>query len=378
MRAGKFLIGVIGLAAAGSALAELTVGVIISTTGPGASLGVHYRNTFSMLPKTVAGEPVRYIVLDDASDTTAAVRAARKLVSEERADIIMGSSSVPASLAIAEVAAETKTPQVALSPLALPADKGTWSFVVPQSIPLMITGVVKNMQARGVKSVAYIGFNDPWGEGIYKALQALAGPADLKVLTDERYARTDTSVEAQVLKILATKPDAVLIGGTGTPGALPAIALANRGFKGAVYGTHGMVNPDFIRVGGKAVEGVIAPTGPLVVVEQLPDSHPVKSIAGTFTKAYDAAYGVQNRNAFAGYAYDANLLLEKALPAALKQAKPGSAAFRNALRDSLEQIKEMVGTHGVYNMSPADHNGMDERARVLVRVENGTWRLVTQ
>lgn len=373
----SLLFAIVGLAAAGSAMAELTVGVIISTTGPGASLGVHYRNTFSMLPRTVAGEPVRYIVLDDASDTTAAVRAARKLTAEDQADIIMGSSSVPASLAIAEVAADTRTPQVALSPLTLPADKGTWSFVVPQSIPLMIAGVVQNMQARGVKSVGYIGFNDPWGEGIHKALLALAGSADLKVVANERYARTDTSVEAQVLKMLSAKPDAVLIGGTGTPGALPAIALANRGFKGPVYGTHGMVNPDFIRVGGKAVEGVIAPTGPLVVVEQLPDSHPVKAVAGTFTKAYDAAYGVQNRNAFAGYAYDANLLLEKALPAALKQAKPGSAAFRSALRDALESIKEAVGTHGVYNMSRADHNGMDERARVLVRVENGAWRLVT-
>lgn len=377
MRTAKFLAGLVGLAAAATAAAEVTVGVIISLTGPGASLGVHYRNTFQMLPKTIAGEPVRYIVLDDASDTTSAVRAARRLVSEDQADIVMGSSSVPASLAIAEVAAETKTPQIALSPLTLPADKGTWSFVVPQSIPLMIAGVVKNMQARGVKNVAYIGFNDPWGEGIYKALLGLAGPADMKVLTNERYARTDTSVEAQVLKMLAAKPDAVLIGGTGTPGALPAIALANRGYKGPVYGTHGMVNPDFIRVGGKAVEGVIAPTGPLVVVEQLPDSNPVKSVAGAFTKAYDAAYGIQNRNAFAGYAYDANLLLEKALPAALKQAKPGTAAFRGALRDALENIKDAVGTHGVYTMSATDHSGTDERARVLVRVENGAWRLVT-
>lgn len=378
MRSAKLVVGLAALAVAGGAAAEVTVGVIVSLTGPGASLGVHYRNTFQMLPRTAAGEPVRYIVIDDASDTTTAVRAARKLVSEDHADIIMGSSSVPASLAIAEVAAETKTPQVALSPLALPADRGTWSFVVPQSIPLMIAGVVKNMQARGVKSVAYIGFNDPWGEGIYKALAALAGPADMKVVANERYARTDTSVEAQVLKMLSTRPDAVLIGGTGTPGALPAIALANRGFKGPVYGTHGMVNPDFIRVGGKAVEGVIAPTGPLVVVEQLPDAHPVKGVAGSFTKAYDAAYGVQNRNAFAGYAYDANLLFEKALPAALKQGKPGTAAFRAGLRDALEGIKGAVGTHGVYTMSPTDHSGTDERARVLVRVENGAWRLVAQ
>lgn len=363
------------IGASAAASADLTVGVTVSTTGPGASLGVHYRNTFNMLPKTLGGLPVKYIVLDDASDPTQAVRNARKLISEDNVDIVFGSSSVPNNLAIAEVAAELKTAQIALAPMSLPPEKMTWTFVVPQSIPLMIEGVVKHMQANGVKSVGYIGFNDPWGEGIAKALGALAGAAGIKVVADERYARTDTSVEAQILKILAAKPDAVLIGGSGTPGALPAIAIAGRGFKGQVYGNHGMVNPDFIRVGGKSVEGLIAPTGPLVVVEQLPDTNPVKAVASGFVKAYDAAYGVQNRNAFAGYAFDAHLLVEKALPEALKVAKPGTPAFRTALRDALERLHETVGTHGVYTMSPKNHNGMDARARVLVKVHAGAWQL---
>lgn len=370
------LIGMALVAVSAAASADLTVGVIISTTGPGASLGVHYRNTFNMLPKTLGGLPVKYIVLDDASDPTQAVKNARKLITDDNADIIMGSSSVPNNLAIAEVAAELKTAQIALAPMVLPPEKITWTFVVPQSIPLMIEGVVKHMQANGVKSVGYIGFNDPWGEGIDKALTALAGPAGIKIVANERYARTDTSVEAQILKIIAAKPDAVLIGGSGTPGALPAISLAGRGFKGQVYGSHGMVNPDFIRVGGKSVEGLIAPTGPLVVVEQLPAANPVKSVASGFVKAYDATYGVQNRNAFAGYAYDAYLLVGKAIPEAMKVAKPGTPAFRSALRDALERLREVVGTHGVYTMSPGNHNGMDARARVLVKVSGGAWRLV--
>lgn len=371
----KKLIGAALLALALPALADVTVGVSISTTGPGASLGVHYRNTFNMLPKKIGSENVRYIVLDDASDPTAAVKNARKLITEDGADVVMGSSSVPNSLAVAEVAAEAKVPHIALSPVPLPQDRLTWTFVVPQSIPLMIEGVVKHMQASGVKSVGYIGFNDPWGEGIEKAFTALSGPAGIKVVASERYARADTSVEAQVLKLLVAKPDAVLIGGSGTPGALPAIALAGRGYKGRIYGNHGMVNPDFIRIGAKSVEGLIAPTGPLVVAEQLPAAHPVKAVATDFTKAYDTAYGAQNRNAFAGYAYDAHLLVEKALPEALKQAKPGTPAFRTALRDALEKLREVPGTHGVYTMSPSNHNGMDHRARVLVKVDGGAWKL---
>lgn len=370
------LLGIALAAFSAASLADITVGVTVSTTGPGASLGVHYRNTFNMLPKTLGGQPIRYIVLDDASDPSQAVKNARKLITEDNADVIMGSSSVPNNHAIAEVATELKTAQIALAPMSLPPEKMTWTFVVPQSIPLMIEGVVKHMQANGVKTVGYIGFNDPWGEGIDKALTAQAGPAGIKVIANERYARTDTSVEAQVLKILATKPDAVLIGGSGTPGALPAISLAGRGYKGPVYGNHGMVNPDFIRVGGKSVEGLIAPTGPLVVAEQLPESNPVKAVASGFVKAYDAAYGAQNRNAFAGYAYDAHLLLETALPEALKAAKPGTPVFRAALRDALEKVREAVGTHGIYTMSPANHNGMDSRARILVKIEGGAWKLV--
>lgn len=375
----KFHAIVTGIALAGVSAAtpaELTVGVTVSTTGPGASLGVHYRNTFNMLPKTLGGQPVRYIVLDDASDATQAARNAQKLITADNVDVIMGSSSVPNNLAIAEVAAEAKTAHVALAPMNLAPGKIAWTFVIPQSIPLMIEGVVKHMQANGVKTVGYIGFSDPWGEGIEKALSTLAGPAGIKIIVNERYARADTSVAAQVIKIIAANPDAVLIGGSGTPGATPAIALAAQGYKGRLYGNHGMVNPDFIRVGAKTVEGLIAPTGPLVVVEQLPSTNPVKEVATRFVNAYDATYGVKNRNAFAGYAYDAVLLVEQALPEAMKSANPGTPAFRAALRDSLEKVHNLVGTHGVYTMSTTNHNGMDERARVLVKVQDGAWKLV--
>lgn len=364
------------LAAAGAAAhGEVVVGVQITATGSAAAIGIPYRNTFALLPKTVAGQPVRWVVLDDASDTTTAVRNARKLVAEDRADIIIGSTITPASLAVAEVAAETKTPQISLAPLVAPPDKQPWVFSVPQAVPVMIDAVVDDMKVKGVKTVGYIGFNDSWGEIVFKGLSAAAERAGIRIVASERFNRTDTSATAQVLKLMSESPDAVLVGGSGTPSTLPQIALRERGYKGLVYQTHGSIGRDFIRVGGKNVEGARAPTGPLMVAEDLPDANPIKKVSLDFFKQYESQYGAGTRNAFSGYSYDAFLLLQAALPAALAKAKPGTPEFRQALRDSLENVKEVVGTHAVYTMSPKDHNGIDQRSRVMVQVENGEWKL---
>ncbi len=377
MRKSIVLAGACALAvAAPLAQAEVTIGVTLSATGPAASIGVPYRNAFTIAPTTMGGEKVRYIVLDDATDPTNAVRNARRLVSEDKVDVILGSTTTPSVLAVAGVALETKTPQIALAPVAPPPDKYPWVFWVAQPVPLMIAGVVDDMKANGVKSVGYIGYNDSWGEIVLKGLTAATDPAGIKIVASERFNRPDTSVNAQILKLMAAAPDAVMVGGSGTPGALPQITLADRGFKGRVYQTHGVIGQDFIRVGGKNVEGAIAPSGPVMVAADLPDSNPIKQVATDFNKRYEAEYGPNSRNAFSAYSYDATLLVAAAVPEALKKAKPGTPEFRVALRAALENVKNVVGTHGVYNMSPTNHNGMDERARVMVRVQNGEWRLI--
>ena len=363
-------------ASAGVAQAEITVGVSLGSTGPGASLGIHYRNAFQLIPKTLGGEPVRYIILDDASDPTNAAKNARKLVSEDKVDVLMGSNGVPSAIQMAQVAAETKTPIVILTPAALSPATLHWSFIVPQPTELMIGAIAEQMKAKGVKTVGYIGFSDTWGDLVLKALEFHAASSGYKVVTNERYARADTSVTGQVLRIMAANPDAVVVGGSGTGGALPHVALVERGYKGPIYHNHGTVNREFIKVGGKAVEGAVAATGPLIVPEELPDSYPTKKVSLEFTRAYEAAFGAGSRNAFAGYSYDGYLLLNAAVPEALKKAKPGTPEFRDALRAALENVKNVVGTHGVYNMSAGNHTGVDDRARVAVRVENGNWRLL--
>lgn len=362
---------------AAAANAEITIGVSLGTTGPGASLGIPYKNAFQLVPKTLGGEPVRYIILDDESKPDNAAKNARKFVAEDKVDAMMGSNGVPSAAAMAQVAAEGKTPLIALTPMPpLAPERQAWAFVVPQTTELMMSAVMQHMKAKGVKTAGYIGFSDTWGDLVYNAITSLAPADGIKIVTNERYGRADTSVAGQVLKITAAGPDAVIVGGSGSPGATPQIALVERGFKGPIYHNHGTVNLPFIQTGKKAAEGVIAPTGALIVAEELPESFPTKKVSLDFVKRYEAAFGPASRNAFAGYTYDGVMLLDAAAGVALKKAKPGTPEFREALRAALENVKNVVGTHGVYNMTPTNHNGLDERARVLVHVVNGEWRLL--
>lgn len=365
----------IGVAAA-PALADITVGVSVSATGPAASLGIPEKNSFALLPPAIAGEKVRYIVLDDATDTTTAVKNARKMTSEDKVDVLIAATATPTSMAILEVAVETKTPQISMAPVGPAEDKRAWIFVTPQGFGVMAAAIVDHMAANGVKSVGFIGYADPYGEGWLKAFQAAAEPKGIKLMVTERYQRNDTSVTGQALKIISANPDAVLIAGSGTPAVLPQATLVERGYKGKYYQTHGIANRDFLRVGGKAVEGTVFPVGPMLLAEQLPDSHPSKKPALEYIRLYEAAHGANSRSTFGAHAWDAYLLLTRAVPEALKKAKAGTPEFRIALRDALEAVKELPASHGVYSMSAKDHNGFDRRAVVMARVENGDWKLL--
>jgi branched-chain amino acid transport system substrate-binding protein len=362
--------------ATASALADINVGVTLSTTGPAASLGIPEKNTIALLPKSIGGQKVNYIVLDDATDPTAASKNARKLVSEDKVDVIIGGTITPSSSAVLEVAAESKTPQIALAPFAPAADKAAWVFQMPQDFGIMAGAIAKHMVANQVKTLAFIGYSDGYGELWLREMNRAAAANGIKMVAVERYNRPDTSVTGQILKILTTNPDAVLVAGSGTPAVLPQATLVEHGYKGRIYQTHGAANNDFLRVGGKTVEGTVLPVGPILVAEQLPDSNVSKNVALNYIKLYEAAYGADSRNAFGAHAWDAGLLLQHAIPVALKKAKPGTAAFREALREAMENVKEMAADHGVFTFSPADHKGLDSRAVVMVHVENGAWKLL--
>ena len=350
----------------------------VSATGPAASLGIPEKNTIALMPQTIGGQKVNYIVLDDASDTTTAVANARKLVTESKVDVLLGSTTTPNSLAMIDVAAESQTPMISMAASASivePVDaKRRWVFKTPQNDIMMSLAIAAHMQAAGVKTVGFIGFADAYGEGWFREFSKVAPIKGLTIVANERYARTDTSVTGQVLKIIAAKPDAVLIAGSGTPAVLPQRALKERGYDGKYYQTHGVANNDFLRVGGKDVEGTFLPSGPVLVASQLPNNYPVRPSAEDYVKKYEAMYGKGSVSTFGAHAWDAGRLMSVAATAALKKAQPGTPEFRAALRDALESAREVHGAHGIFNMSPTDHLGLDQRARVMVKIENGAWK----
>ncbi|MGO4762721.1 ABC transporter substrate-binding protein [Cupriavidus sp. 2KB_3] len=364
------------LLAAGLAHAEVTVGVSISSTGPSASLGIPQKNTMPFLPETIGGEKIRYILMDDASDPTQGTKVARRFVTEDKVDIILGSSSVAPSIAISEVADESQTVQLAFSPIELKPGRGAWTYRLAQPVKLMADAVATRAQANGVKSIAFIGFADAYGETWLKEFTSAATAKGIRILATERYARSDTSVTAQVLKMMAAKPDAMLIAGAGTGAALPHTTLRERGYTGPVYHTHGAATRDLIRIGGKAVNGAILPAGPVIVAEQLPaDSAPRKPGLDYVTR-YEKQYGPETRTQFGAHPYDAGLVLQRIVPVALKRAKPGAPEFRKALRDALESERDIVVSHGVLNYTAQDHFGFDNRGRVMLTIDNGNWKLL--
>jgi len=376
MKSNKLFALSIAALAAAPALADINVGVIASLTGPAAALGAETKKAIALFPSTVGGEKVNFILLDDGTDPTNAVKNVRKLISEDKVDAILGPNLISTAIAMADVANAEKTPMVSVAPLDVSGDKRGYIFRSEPSADLMVNRIVADMVESGAKTVGFIGFSDSWGELLLKALTK-ATEGKLNIVATERYGRADPSVQAQVLKVMSAKPDVVFVGASGTPAAMPQITLRERGYKGKIYQSHGVTSKEFLRVGGKAVEGALIPVGPVLVAEQLPDSHPAKKNAVAFVKELEAKNGPDSRSTFAGASWDAWQLLQNAIVGAQKgKAKPGTPEFRAALRDGIEKTNKLVGTNGVYTMAANDHAGYDASAIVLIKVENNHWKLV--
>jgi len=360
------------------AQADIRVGVVLSTTGPAAAIGIPSKNTVQMWPATIGGQRAQVIVLDDASDPSMAVRDVRKLIAEDKVDVIVGPTIVPTALASLDAVAEGQTPMITLAASASivePQDaKRRWAFKMPQNDSQMATLVTQHMADNGVHTVGFIGFTDAYGESWWREFSKLADVRKLRVVANERFARTDTSVTGQILKLMAAKPDAILIAGAGTPAALPQRTLVERGYKGRIYQTHGIASTEFLKVGGKDVESTLFPTGPVVVARELPAGHPVRKVAVEFADRYEAKYGPNTVTQFAGDAWGAWQLLDNATARALKtSAKPGTPAFRAALRDALETTRDLTVPNGVLNLNTQDHQGFDQRSRVMGIIKNGRF-----
>ncbi len=371
-------IGALALGMYGQAQADINVGVVLSLTGPYASIGIPERNTVQLWPKEIGGQKLNVTILDDASDPTTATLVARKFVTENKVDFIAGPSGTPCSLAVLQVASESRTPMVAMAgggAIVTPMDAARkWAFKTPPEEAIQLQVAFDKMKESGQKRLGIVAVNSAYGQTFVDVAKITAPQSGLEITDIERYGSTDTSFVSQALKMLASKPDAILIVAPGTPAAMPQLALKHRGFKGSFFQTQAAANKDYLRVGGKDLEGTFMPASPLLVAEQLPASNPVKKVATEYVNLYEKKFGPETRSLAGGVAWSVLLILENTVPKALKAAKPGTPEFRTALRDAIEQTTDLVTPEGVYNMSPENHNGADQRSQVLVTVKNGQWR----
>jgi branched-chain amino acid transport system substrate-binding protein len=352
---------------------EITIGISICTTGPGAALGIPERNALEFVPKEIGGVPLKLIVLDDGGDPTNATTNARRFVTESKADIIMGSSTTPPTIAVSNVANEAGIPHLGLSPFPITPERAKWSVDMPQPVSIMGKVLYEHMKAHGIKTVGYIGYSDSYGDLWFNDFKNQGVPMGMTLVDEERFARPDTSVAGQALKLVAANPDAILVGASGTAAALPQTALRERGYKGLIYQTHGAASMDFIRIGGAAAEGVIMASGPVMNPEGQPDSALTKKPGLALNTAYEAKYGPNSRSQFAGHSYDAFEVLKRVIPTALKTAKPGTLEFREAIRQAFLSEREIAASQGVYNWTEKDRSGLDDRARILLTVKDGKY-----
>jgi branched-chain amino acid transport system substrate-binding protein len=365
------------LALAGTAQADITIGISLPLTGPASGLGIPMNNYIKLWPTHIAGEKLKVTVLDDATDPTKGVQNAKRFVSEDKADIVMGSAATPVAIAMAATVAESGTPHFMFSPAVLQAGKDNWAFRLPQSNAVMSHAVLQHMKKQGIKTVGFLGYTDAYGESWLKDFQAEAAKIapEIKVVVTERFQRSDTSVTGQALKLVAANPDAMLIVASGSGAAMPHKGVVERGYKGKIYQTHAAATRDLMRIGGKDVEGAFVVSGPAVIGDQLPESHPSKKVALDFVQRYEKAYGAGSRNQFAGHAHDAIIVLEKIVPVALKKGKPGTPEFRAALKEATENMGRTVVSHGVLNYTKDNHWGFTTETGVILKVVNGDWKV---
>ena len=360
------------------ASAQVKIGVVSSATGAMAAVGKPHRNAISLLPRRIGDLTVEYISYDDESDPALTLTLIKKLIEGHKVDAIIGPTGSPAALAAIPVVAAAGVPLLApVGSVAVvkPMDEQKrWVFKTTPNDDIMAAVLVAHMKKTGIASVGIIAFNDGYGERWISTFSALAQRADLRVAAVERFG-AGAAPTAETKRLLAQNPDAVLIAGTGPSALAPHLVLVGQGYKGAIYHTHGATSAEFVRLGDKKVVGALMAASPMLAINDMPDGNPSKALARGYVAAYEKLHG-DRAVTFGANVYDAGLLLAQAIPKAIMQGKPGTAAFRTALRDALERTREFPVTQGVVNMTPEDHSGFDGRGRVMLTIRDHTWRRV--
>ncbi len=353
------------------------IGALFSITGPTSFIGEPERNTLVMLIEElnkaggINGHPVEAVIYDTEGDETNTVKKATKLIIQDKVLAIIGPSRTGTTLAVIPFVERYRVPLISCAAgIKIVEPVKPWVFKTAQSDRLAVKKIYTYCQKHGLKKVAIITVSNGFGQSGREELKRLAKPFGIIIVADELYGPKDVDMTPQLTRIRAQNPQAVICWGTNPGPAIVAKNMRQLGMKQQLFMSHGVASKRFIALAGKAAEGIILPAGKILVADQLPDNDPQKPILLQYIAKYKARYG-EEPSTFGGHAYDAFTLLKKALEEV--------GADRAKIREALEHMRGIVGIHGIFNMSPKDHNGLAEKeAFVLVQIRDGDWHLLEE
>ncbi|MFZ1037768.1 MAG: ABC transporter substrate-binding protein [Smithella sp.] len=353
---------------------SVKIGALFSVSGPASFLGEPERNTAEMMVAEInkaggiKGRKLELIVYDTQGDATKAVQAANKLIKDDKVVAIIGPSTTGDSMAVIPVVEKAEIPLISCAAgvkITDPVKK--WVFKTAQNDVLAVMKIYKNLQKQKINKIAILTVSDGFGSSGREQLKLQAKEFDIKIISDETYSPSDKDMTVQLTKIRQSEAQAIVCWGTNPGPAIIARNAKQLGIKIPLYMSHGVSSKKFIELAGEGAEGIILPSGRVIVADQLPKSDPQKKALMNYVNKYREHYKVEGDH-FGGHAYDAIMLLTKAM----EQAGFSPAA----IRDQLEKTKKVAGIGGTFSYSPQDHAGLNSDAFVLVQVEKGDWKLI--
>jgi branched-chain amino acid transport system substrate-binding protein len=371
-----FTVSIVGLPSLGWSKDAYKIGGIFAITGPSSFLGDPEKKSMEMVVDEINaqggidGHALEAVIYDTEGDPTKTVLATNKLISNDKVLAIVGPSLTPTTLAIVPLVEKEKLPLISCAAgIKITDPIKPWVFKTAQSDLLAVAAIYRHIQKQNIKKVGILTVETAFGESGKEQLVAQAAQFGIEIVQAESFGAKDTDMTAQLTKIRSAQPQAIVCWGTNPGPAVIAKNVQQLNIKIPLYQSHGVASPKFLELAGDAAEGIFLPTGKILVAQQLPDTDPQKAVLLKYIEQFEKRFQMPV-SGFGGYAYDAMHLLAAALP--------GIDGNKEKLRDNLEKLTGLVGISGTFNFSPKEHNGLGADAFVMVQIQKGAWKLLSQ
>jgi len=353
----------------------IKVGAILAVTGPASFLGAPEAKTLEMMTEEInnkggiMGKKIDLIIKDSGASPEKALSFAKQLIEEDKVLAIIGPSTSGETMKIKNVAEEGKTillscaaAEVIVNPVA------KYVFKTPQKDSYAVVKIFQQMKKMNLSKVGVLSSNTGFGKAGKEQIEKLAPEYGIQIVANEVYDKAATDLTAEVTKVKASGAQAILNWSIEPAQAIVIKNARQIGFKGPIFQSHGFGNIKYVEAAGPAANGVIFPAGRLLVANSLPKSNPQRAVLLKYKKDYESRYK-DEVSTFGGHAYDAMLVLTKAIEKA-------HSTNEEAVRNAIEDLKGVVGTGGIFNFSPEDHNGLSIDAFDMLTVKNGKFAIL--